>query len=319
MSLPTIALVVYPQISMFHFSVPQMIFSLELPEYGHLFDLKIVSVDGQRVVSDKHLSIQPDGGLELLQSAELIIIAGWSDLDKKPEIELIDALVDAHAKGKKIVGLCYGAYALAYSGLLNGKKAVTHWLAEQDFSLRFPLVSLDSNALYIEDDGLITSAGTGAGLDCCLYIVREIYNSKIANKVARIMVIPPHREGGQAQFIEQPVARSTHDAEINKLLDFLREKLDQPHNIDQLAKKTLMSRRTFTRHFSKATGMSVSEWLVNERIKRARELLETTSLSIDKIAELSGFQNSTSFRTHFKEFYKVSPKTWRRTFSEYEG
>lgn len=318
MTLPKVVLVVYPQISMFHLSVPQIIFSLVLPEYGPLFDLKIVSVDGKNVDSDKNLSIHPDGGLELLRSAEIIIIAGWSDLEKRPEDELIQALTKAHFNGKRIVGLCYGAYALAYSGLLNGKKAVTHWLAEQDFSLRFPLVNLDSNALYIEDNGLITSAGTGASLDCCLYIVREIYNAKIANKVARIMVIPPHREGGQAQFIEQPVAASTHDAEINKLLDFLREKLDQPHNIDQLAQKTLMSRRTFTRHFSKATGMSVSAWLINERIKRARELLETTSLSIDKIAELAGFQNTTSLRTHFKEFYRVSPKVWRRTFSAYE-
>jgi transcriptional regulator GlxA family with amidase domain len=145
--------------------------------------------------------------------------------------------------------------------------------------------------------------------------VREYYGARVANKVARTMVIPPHREGGQAQFIEQPVAASTQDAQLNILLDYLRHNLDRTHSIDDLAERIAMSRRTFTRHFSKATGMTLVEWLVNERLHQTRELLETTSLSIDRIASMAGFQTPTSFRQHFKKRFQVSPRDWRKTFS----
>jgi transcriptional regulator GlxA family with amidase domain len=174
------------------------------------------------------------------------------------------------------------------------------------------------NALYVEEDRLITSAGTGAGLDCCLYIVREYYGAKTANKVARIMVIPPHREGGQAQFIEQPMAASTQDAQVNRLLDYLRENLTKQHTVDELATRTAMSRRTFTRHFSKATGMTLVEWLVNERLQRTRELLETTSLPVERISDLVGFQTPVSLRQHFRKRFQVSPRDWRRTFGQGE-
>jgi transcriptional regulator GlxA family with amidase domain len=288
---------------------------MALPE-GRLFDLKIVSPGGQSQQAERGMTIQPDGGLELLETADIVVVPGWNDLGEAPEPDMVEALTRAHERGAHVVGLCYGAYALAYAGLLDGKKAATHWLAEQDFSTRFPQVKLDTNALYVQDDRLITSAGTGAGLDCCLYIVREYHGAQLANKVARYMVIPPHREGGQAQFIEQPVAASTEDAQINRLLDYLRQNLDQPHSIDELAKHTSMSRRTFTRHFQKATSMTVVEWLVNERLQRSRELLETSSLSVEEIAGMVGFQTATSFRQHFKQRYHVSPSAWRHTFSE---
>ncbi len=222
-----------------------------------------------------------------------------------------------------MVGLCYGAYALAYAGLLDGHRAATRWMAEADFSRRFPRVTLDANALYVDEDRLVTSAGVGAGLDCCLYIVRQLHGARIANRLARMLVIPPHREGGQAQFIEQPVAVSTQDAQINALLDHLRTHLDASHAVDDLARRTAMSRRTFTRHFRKATGMTLGEWLVNERLRRARELLETTSLPVEttslpveKISDLVGFQTPVSLREHFRKHYQVSPREWRRTFGD---
>jgi transcriptional regulator GlxA family with amidase domain len=290
-----------------------MVFGMPLPE-GPLFDLKIVSSGGMAQQAERAMTVQPDGGLEMLETADIVVVPGWHDLSEPPEPGLVEALTRAHARGAHVVGLCYGAYALAYAGLLDGKKAATHWLAEQDFSKRFPKVKLDTNSLYVQDNRLITSAGTGAGLDCCLYIVREYHGAQVANKVARIMVIPPHREGGQAQFIEQPVAVSTEDAQINLLLDYLREHLNEPHAIDELARRTSMSRRTFTRHFQKATGMSVVKWLVNERLRRSRELLETTALSVEEIAGLVGFQTATSFRQHFKQRHHVSPTAWRKTF-----
>jgi transcriptional regulator GlxA family with amidase domain len=314
---PSVALIVPPQVSPFHFAVPHMVFNMELPE-RRLFDLKIVAPDGQPLPADRALMVFPDGGLELTETADILVVPGWHDLSSPPQPDLADALARAHARGAHVVGLCYGAYALAYAGLLDGKRASTHWMAEQDFCKRFPCVKLDLNALYVEEDRLITSAGTGAGLDCCLYIVREYYGAKIANKVARIMVIPPHREGGQAQFIEQPMAASTQDAQVNRLLDYLRENLTQQHTVDELATRTAMSRRTFTRHFSKATGMTLVEWLVNERLQRTRELLETTSLPVERISDLVGFQTPVSLRQHFRKRFQVSPRDWRRTFGQGE-
>lgn len=313
MSVPVIGLFVYPNIIPFHFSIPHIIFNIKI-ENETLFELKVFSLDGQAVKTDQSMLIIPDGGIEIMKEVDLVIIPGWDDFDHPPDQILIDALRDVYQTGIKLVGLCYGTYVLAYAGLLDYKKAATHWMAEQDFSQRFPNVRLDHDALYVEDQNLITSAGTGAALDCCLYVIREIYNAHIANKVSRVMVIPPHREGGQAQFIEQPVGQSSQDAQINRLLDFLRKNLSVPHTIDSLAAQTHMTRRTFTRHFKKATGMTLVHWLNTERVRLGCELLETTNLSIEKITELSGFNNTVSFRKNFRKKYATSPHTWRKSF-----
>lgn len=315
MSLPSVGLILHPNISPFHFSVPYTVFGMALPDRP-LFDLFIVALDGKPLQAERVMTLQPDGGLELLDRVDIAVVPGWHDLNEAPPPEMAEALVRCHERGAHVVGLCYGTYALAYAGLLDGRRASTHWMAEQDFSARFPGVKLDTNALYVEEDRLVTSAGTAAGLDCCLFLVREYYGAQVANKVARAMVVPPHREGGQAQFIEQPVATSTQDAHINRLLDYLREHLAESHTIDELAAHTAMSRRTFTRHFHKATGMTVVAWLVSERLRRGRELLETTSLSVEAIAERIGFQTATSFRQHFRQRHQVSPRDWRKTFGE---
>ncbi|MGY2461756.1 GlxA family transcriptional regulator [Vreelandella sulfidaeris] len=313
MSLPRVGLILHPRISPFHFSVPYTLFGMALIDRP-LFDLTLVAPGGESLEAEHAMTIRPDGGLELLDNVDIAVVPGWHDLDAAPPSALSEALIRCHERGAHVVGLCYGTYALAYAGLLDNKRASTHWLAEQDFSRRFPKVKLDTNALYVEEDRLVTSAGTAAGLDCCLFLVREYYGAQIANKVARVMVVAPHREGGQAQFIEQPVATSTQDAHINRLLDYLRENLTASHSIDELAARTAMSRRTFTRHFQKATGMTVVEWLVNERLRRGRELLETTSLSVEAISEKVGFHTATSFRQHFRHHHQVNPRDWRKTF-----
>ncbi|MGJ7462056.1 GlxA family transcriptional regulator [Halomonas sp. MA07-2] len=313
MSLPRVGLILYPHFSPFHFSVPYMVFSTSSPE-GSLFDLRIVAPAGQPLEAERAMTVLPDGGLELLEQVDIAVVPGWHDLAEPPVPELLEALVRCHDRGIHVVGLCYGAYALAYAGLLDGRRASTHWLAEEDFSHRFPAVELDTNALYVEDDRLVTSAGTAAGLDCCLFLVREYHGARVANQLARLLVVPPHREGGQAQFIEQPVASSTQDAQINQLLDYLRTHLTESHSLDALAAHTTMSRRTFTRHFHRATGMTVGEWLINERLRRSCELLETTTLPIDQVAECSGFNTATSLRQHFQQRFRVSPREWRRAF-----
>ncbi|WP_216936713.1 MULTISPECIES: GlxA family transcriptional regulator [unclassified Acinetobacter] len=313
MALPVVGLFVYPHINPFHFSIPYIIFKIKIEDQA-LFELKIFSLDAQPVNTEQSMMIMPDGGPELMQDADVIIIPGWDDFNHQPDQALIAGLKRAQQAGKRIVGLCYGTYALAYAGLLDHKKAATHWMAEQDFSQRFPQIQLDRDALYVEDHGIITSAGTGAALDCCLYLVRELYNAQIANKVSRVMVIPSHREGGQAQFIEQPMAKSSQDAQINLLLDFLRKNLAHQHSIEALAGQVNMTRRTFSRHFKKATGMTLVEWLNAERIRYSCELLETTQLSIEKISELSGFNTTVLFRKNFREKYGTSPQAWRKNF-----
>ena len=307
-TLPKIGLLYLPQVKLFHFSVPQMIFGNDFDEKW--FDLKILNT-----VPKQKTPISCDGDLSLANQMDILIIAGWNDINEKPSNVLQQTLINAYERGATLVGLCYGTYALAYCGLLNGKKAATHWAGEKDFSLRFPQVKLDTNALYVDDSNIITSAGTAASIDCCLYIVRKIYGSRVTNKIARLMVIPPHREGGQAQFIDTPVPTATKNSQLNQLLTKIRQNPTAYYRLDDLAENLAMSRRTFTRHFQKATGSSFTQWLINLRLQNSLELLEITTLSIEQIAEQVGFHSTVSFREHFKNRYKVNPSQWRKVFA----
>ena len=299
--------------SPFHFSVPCILFGSALPQQD-LFQVEICAEKPGPVISDMGLSILVERGSEPLDEADIIIVPYWHNPAEKPAQALLDKLVAAWQRGAEVVGLCLGTYVLAYAGLLDQHRAATHWEFERDFSERFSEVHLDSNALYTRDDRLTTSAGTAAGIDCCLDIIRQHYGSAIANRVARRMVVPPYREGGQAQFIDRPVPETTRDVKINTLLDSLRENLHQPQDLDSLARSLSMSRRTLTRHFNKATGMSLGEWLMVERLQRSQVLLETTGISIEGVADKAGFDSPVSFRQRFKSRFGVSPSEWRRTF-----
>lgn len=299
--------------SPFHFSVPCILFGSALPQ-PDLLHVDICAEQPGPVISELGLTIMVEQGPEPLDKADIIIVPYWHNPAEKPAQALLDKLVAAWQRGAEVVGLCLGTYVLAYAGLLDQHRAATHWEFERDFSERFPQVHLDSNALYTRDDRLITSAGTAAGIDCCLDIIRQHYGSAIANRVARRMVVPPYREGGQAQFIERPVPETTRDSKINALLASLRKNLHQPQNLDSLARALSMSRRTLTRHFHKATGMSLGEWLAAERLQRSQVLLETTGISIEGVAEKAGFDSPVSFRQRFKSRFGVSPSEWRRTF-----
>ena len=205
-------------------------------------------------------------------------------------------------------------FVLGYAGLLDGRRAATHWEFEQDFQRRFPQVQLDINALYVDDQRIITSAGTAAALDCCLYIIRQRFGSLAANQIARRMIVSPHREGGQAQFIAQPVPKNTRDARINCLLDYLQQHIAEPHSLDSLARVVAMSRRTLTRHFARATGMSITDWLTAERLRRSQTLLEAGDLPVEQVAEAVGYLSAVTWRQQFKARFGVSPTEWRRTF-----
>lgn len=313
MTTTSVAIVASEGFSTFHFSVPLILFG-DSASSEKRFTRYICAETPGMVWSKEGTAVMADADFSTLAQCEIVIVPFWRDVDEKPSPALLEALRTARNNGATLVGLCLGTFVLAYAGLLDRHRAATHWEYEKAFVRLFPHVSLDVNVLYTDDDGLITSAGTAAALDCCLYVIRQRFGTRVANQIARRMVTPPHREGGQAQYIEQAVPQNTNDKRINLLLEFLQQNLAQPLNIDTLAERAAMSRRTLTRHFQKATGMSVGEWIMTERLRRSQSLLESTQLSIEQVAERSGFQSSITFRQAFREKMGVSPGEWRNTF-----
>lgn len=313
MTTVSVAIIVTEGFSTFHISVPLILFGDTASEQK-LFTRLICAETPGLVWSTEGTAIQAEHGLDVLAQADTVIVPFWGNVRTRPSRSLLDALVKAREKGAQIVGLCLGTFVLAYAGLLDGRKAATHWEYEDDFRALFPGVELNLNQLYVEDNGLITSAGTAAALDCCLYIIREHFGSLTANQIARRMVTPPYREGGQAQYIERPVPDKTADSRINRLLEYLQMNLSKPHDIDSLAEYLSVSRRTLTRHFNKATGMSVVEWLTTARLHRSQELLESMDIPIEQVAEQAGFPSAATFRQQFRDKFGVSPGEWRKTF-----
>jgi transcriptional regulator GlxA family with amidase domain len=213
-----------------------------------------------------------------------------------------------------MVGLCLGSFVLAHAGLLDGRKASTHWAWADEFEAAFAQVQLDRNALYIEDGNILTSAGTAAAIDCCLHLVRRDHGAEIANQVARRLVVAPHRHGGQAQYIEKPLPESDDRDPLSSTLAWALTHLDAPHNLESLAAHASMSVRTFTRHFRKKTGTTLTQWLLNHRLQRAQRLLETGNSSIDVVAQTAGFKSTVTFRQHFTQAFSVPPAAYRKQF-----
>ncbi|MDZ6245624.1 helix-turn-helix domain-containing protein [Klebsiella pneumoniae] len=315
MSVISVAILVTQGFSTYHVSVPLILFGDTVSDQ-RLFTRLICAEKPGLIWSDEGTAIQADHGLDVLNQVDIVIVPFWGDVRKRPSRYLLNALVKAHAAGVQIVGLCLGTFVLAYAGLLEGRVAATHWEYEEDFRDLFPSVHLNLNELYVEDNGLTTSAGTAAAMDCCLHIIRQHIGSLRTNQIARRMVTPPHREGGQAQYIDHPVNQKTADCRINIVLDYLQLNLHEQHNIDSLAEYASMSRSTLTRHFSKATGMSVVEWITAARLHRSQELLEKMDLPLEQVAAQSGFQSAATFRQQFREKFGVSPREWRKTFRE---
>ncbi|WP_374600411.1 helix-turn-helix domain-containing protein [Niveibacterium sp.] len=313
MEKPVVAVVAFDQISPFHLSVPCVVFGDTHPGVPR-FDLQVCAAETGPLRTTAGFRVQVDHGLEALARAQIVIVPSWRDPAECAPQALCEALRAAHAQGAQLVGLCLGAFVLADAGLLDGRRATTHWAAAHAFAQRYPKVVLDADVLYVEDGPMLTSAGTAAGIDCCLHLLRQRYGGEVANRVARRLVTPPHRQGGQAQFIEQPLPAHPRDSRLTDLLDWVRAHLDQPHSLDSLAARTLMSRRTFTRHFRQITGTTVGDWLLGERLALSQRLLETTDQPVERIAALAGFGSAVSLRQHFGRAFGVSPSAWRQTF-----
>jgi len=262
------------------------------------------------------MEIEVPGGLGAMDDADIVIVPAWNHPENAAPAVLSNALRQAHARGAQVVGLCLGAFVLGDAGLLNGRRATTHWACRELFAQRFPRADFLPDVLYVDDGNVITSAGTVAAVDCCLNLVRQRHGADVANRVARLLVTPPHRQGGQAQYIEQPVPSLPSENRLPGVLEWAREHLSEPLSLDVLADVACMSRRTFTRRFREATGMTFVKWLVAERVARAQQLLETTDLPIEQVATEVGFGSALSLRQHFAGQLHTSPSAYRRLFCE---
>ncbi|MCC8403596.1 helix-turn-helix domain-containing protein [Paraburkholderia sp. MMS20-SJTN17] len=310
-----VAVVAFDRISPFHLSVPCVVFG-EDRRGGEVpaLDFRVCAAETGALATTAGFSIALTHGLDALADAHTIIVPSWRDPDEPPPAALLDALRAAHARGALLVSLCLGAFVLAAAGILDGRPAATHWVWADDFARRYPRVRLDPDVLYVDDGNVLTSAGTAAGLDCCLHVLRKICGARAANYVARRLVVSPHRQGGQAQYVEQPMPANPRGDRLSGLLDWMSGNLAVPHTLDTLAARALMSRRTFTRRFRLATGTTVGAWLLAQRLARAQQLLEGTDESVEAIAANAGFRSAASLRQHFGEAFRTSPSAWRREF-----
>jgi transcriptional regulator GlxA family with amidase domain len=252
-------------------------------------------------------------GFDALDWAETIIVPAIANIDIEPPPTLIDALQRAHDRGARIASICSGAFALAAAGLLDGRRATLHWMHVTTLAKRYPKVRLEPAVLYVEDGNVLTSAGSAAGLDLCLHIVRGDCGAEIANLLARRLVIPAHRPGGQAQYVETPLPRHDSDS-IAPVLQWALEHLDRPLTTAELAKRHCVTPRTLIRHFQAATGSAPLRWLLAQRVQRARWLLESTDESTARIADRCGLGTEANLRHHFARLVGLAPTEYRRTF-----
>ncbi|MEU8980841.1 helix-turn-helix domain-containing protein [Streptomyces sp. NPDC048309] len=297
---------VYP----FELGIPSRIFGAADGRY----EVVTCTVDGRPVRTTADFSVTVDHGPEALSTADTVVIPAITP--ESVTAELPDDVLAALAlirPGTRIVSICTGAFVLAAAGLLDGRRATTHWQLADDFRRTFPRVFLDPDVLFVDDDTVLTSAGAASGVDICLHILRKDHGSELANKVARRCVVPPWRDGGQAQYIEQPVPE-TSATSTAATRAWALTRLGDPLTLADLANHARMSLRTFARRFNDEVGVSPGRWLIHQRVSRARHLLESSELSVDQIAGQVGFATGTSLRQHLHAAIGVSPQAYRRTF-----
>lgn len=313
---PLVVALAYDGLCTFEFGVAAEIFSLHRPEMGNnWYRFAVAGVDAGELRATGGIRLVVDGGLELLEQAGTIIVPGWRGTETPVPPALCKALLAAHQRGVRLLSICSGVFVLAATGLLDNQQATTHWRYTDMLQQRYPAIQVTPDVLYIDNGNVLTSAGSAAGIDLCLHLVRRDYGSAAANSVARRLVVPPHRDGGQAQFIEQavPVAYESH--RLGPLLDYLQANIAGNHSVASMAKFIGMSPRTFLRRFEAATGTTPARWLLAARLARSRNLLENSRMSVEKIAEQTGFGSAATLRHHFRSQLATSPAAYRKTFT----
>jgi transcriptional regulator GlxA family with amidase domain len=310
-----VVVVTFRDISPFHLAVPCVVFGDQHPGVP-VFDFRVCAGEAGALSTTAGFEINVAHGLGALEKADWIVIPSWRDPEERPAHRLLSALRRAHGRGAVIVGLCMGAYVLAEAGLLDGLRATTHWSCTEDFATRYPAIQVQTNALYVDEGQVVTSAGTAAGLDCCVHLLRRHYGMTIANAVARRLVLPSHRQGGMAQFLVQPLPVSSRDARLSELMQSISCQLEKAHDVDSMAARLSLSRRHFTRRFRALVGLSPRQWLLGERLRYAQELLEHTSDPIERVALRAGFGSAVPLRQHFRKSFGISPSAWRQAYAK---
>ena len=309
-----VAVLAYEQLCTFEFGIVVELFGLCRPEFDAWYSMKVCAERAGPVRAVGGFTMDVPHGLGVMDHAGTIVIPGWrgADVDVPPSI--LRKLVRAHAEGARILSVCSGVFVIAAAGLLDGKRATTHWLYARQLAERYPSIEVDPDVLYVDEGSLLTSAGSAAGIDMGLHLIRRDHGAEAAKTVARRMVVPPHRDGGQKQFIDTPVDPEPEESGVAGLLDDVRESLAGPHSVSSMAKQVHASPRTFARRFKEATGTTPHKWLTRERVLLAQSLLETTDLSVEGIASRVGFTDSQLLRLHFRRQVGTSPAGYRRSF-----
>ncbi len=311
---PLVVALVYDGLCTFEFGIAAEVFGLARPEMGPgWYQFASAAIAPGPLRAQGGISVTADGGIELLDQADMIVVPGWRGAEAPVPAELTDRLVAAHQRGCRLVSICSGAFVLAATGLLDGRRVTTHWRYAEALRSRFSALLVDEGALYHGEERIFTSAGSAAGIDLMIELVRRDYGPEAANSVARRIVMPAHRQGGQAQFLERPVPVRRETA-LGPLLDDVRANLTHAWTIATMAKAVNMSRRTFERRFVEATGLGPGEWLVIARIEAAKDLLTCTSATMEEIAAAVGFGTAHALRHHFRARMQLSPRTYRQEF-----
>jgi AraC family transcriptional activator FtrA len=306
--------VVYDRMALFELAIAVEVFGLPRPELKvPWYEFSVCSVDPGSLRATGAIRVRAHRGLGALATADTIIIPGWRDPAESPPPRLLEALRRAHRRGARVVSICSGVFVLAAAGLLDGKRATTHWRYTEILRARHPSVRVEPDVLYVQEGRVFTSAGSAAGIDLCLHLVRLDHGAEIANQVARRLVVSPHRDGGQAQFISRPVPVQP-GAGLARAIDWALAHLERPLGVDELAKAAALSPRTFVRRFRAELGSTPHRWLIRQRVLAAQRQLECSRLGIEEVAGAVGFATAQTLRLHFRRILRTSPTAYRRRF-----
>ena len=313
-----VAVIIYNALCTFEFGLAVEVFGLARPEFDFpWYDFAVVTGETREVTATGGVSICAGFGLEKLAEAHTIVVPGWRDRDERPLQPLLDALTAANARGARLMSICSGVFVLAAAGLLKGKRATTHWRYLPTLKAQYPDIIIEDDVLYVDEGDIITSAGSAAGIDAALHLVRCDFGTAVANTVARRLVMSPHRDGGQAQFSAAPVAEQPGPT-LAQVVEWARANIASPIGLADMAERAHMSTRTFIRRFHDAFGMPPMAWLKRERMYQARELLETTDAALGEVAARCGYPSPDTFRITFKRTVGTSPAAYRARFSRTE-
>ncbi|MEU6584659.1 helix-turn-helix domain-containing protein [Nocardia sp. NPDC046763] len=315
--LSKVAVVLNDHLAMFEFGVVCEVFGLDRTADGlPAFDYRVCGAEPGKPLksSSPGIHVTPEYGLEELRDADLVAIPAFPIFADSPfDQRLVDAVRDAAQAGATVLTVCSGAFLAGAAGLLDGRKCTTHWRYVDLLTEQFPQATVDPDVLYVDEGNLITSAGTAAGIDACLHLVRRELGSSVANAIARRMVVPPQRDGGQRQFIERPVVDCDSDS-LSETLHWMGEHLELPHTVEALATRSAMSTRTFARRFAAETGTTPVKWLTGQRVLLAKQLLEDADLDLESLAHRCGFGSGALLRHHFQRVVGIAPVEYRRRF-----